>query len=380
MRGFVFVIYLLHMKKIVKLTESDLVKIVKRVINEQSEQSKKLYTSWANKKSGNPEMAMSIMDDVLKFQRSLPMRDFAKYSSYEQLKKDLDKVIGDRKEKDATKVYEDKDLLIIQANTWEASCKYGAGTKWCTAGRDTPVNWERYNRTGTEFIWIFKNKPNTDPGYKYSHHIKPDDGQDWCDALNNCRVELSDKSYPKQHPKYDEIIEKLKSIHNERNIVDPDRERKLIDKLIYTWIDNHQDELEAMYLKDFNPNKLWKSIWSETLMDGGWEYDYEDVDPDELDNILGDLSRNIPPYYGNGDIEVSNVDFFYDVKSGIGSYMHKKQMAFTSENLERIINTIDVDMIATNNFFDSVDEEIAERMKETAYEMINDELRDRLGI
>ena len=368
------------MKKVIRLTESDLVSIVKKVINEQSEQSKKLYASWANKRSGNPEMAMSIMDDVLSLQKSLPKKDFANYSSYDELKKDLDMVISGRKEKDATKVYEDKDLLIIQANTWEASCKYGAGTKWCTAGRDTPVNWERYNRTGTEFIWIFKNKPNTDPGYKYSHHIKPDDEQDWCDALNNCRIELSDKSYPKQHPKYNEIIEKLKSIHNERNIVDPDRERKLIDKLIYTWIDNHQDELEAVYLKDFNPNKLWKSIWDETLMSGGWEYDYEDVDPDELDNILGDLSRNIPPYYGNGDIEVSNVDFFYDVKSGIGSYMHKKQMAFTAENLERIINTIDVDMIATNNFFDSVDEEIAERMKETAYEMINDELRDRLGI
>ena len=49
--------------------------------------------------------------------------------------------------------------------------------------------------------------------------------------------------------------------------MDPDRERKLIDKLIYTWIDNHQDELEVVYLKDFNPNKLWRSIWDETLME-----------------------------------------------------------------------------------------------------------------
>ncbi len=37
---------------------------------------------------------------------------------------------------------------------------------------------------------------------------------------------FSDKSYPKQHPKYKEIIEKLKSIHNERNIEDPDKETK----------------------------------------------------------------------------------------------------------------------------------------------------------
>jgi hypothetical protein len=62
------------MKKVIILTESDLVGIVKRVINEQSEQSKKLYASWANKRSGNPEKAMSIMDDVLKLQKSLPKK------------------------------------------------------------------------------------------------------------------------------------------------------------------------------------------------------------------------------------------------------------------------------------------------------------------
>ena len=366
------------MKKVIRLTESDLVSIVKRVINEQSEQSKKLYASWANKRSGNPEMAMSIMDDVLNLQKSLPKKDFANYSSYDELKKDLDVVISGKKEKDATKVYEDKDLLIIQANTWEASCKYGAGTKWCTAGKDTPVNWERYNTTGTEFIWIFKNKPNTDPGYKYSHHIKPDDDQDWCDALNNCRDELSDKSYPKQHPKYKEIIEKLKSIHNERNIEDPDKEKKLINGLIDGWIDNHRDELEESYGKDFNPNKLWEILWNETLMDGGLEYEYGDVDPDELESILEDLYRNVPPY--DDDFNIGNVDFFYDVKSAISNYMYKKQIAFTAENLERIINTIDLDMIYTNHFFDSVNEEISEKMNDKAYEIITREIEERLGI
>jgi len=38
------------MKKVIRLTETDLVSIVKRVINEQSGAIKKLYPSWANKK------------------------------------------------------------------------------------------------------------------------------------------------------------------------------------------------------------------------------------------------------------------------------------------------------------------------------------------
>jgi hypothetical protein len=35
-RGFLFILYLLYMKKVIKLTESDLVRIVKRVISEQT--------------------------------------------------------------------------------------------------------------------------------------------------------------------------------------------------------------------------------------------------------------------------------------------------------------------------------------------------------
>jgi lambda family phage tail tape measure protein len=51
------------MKRIIRLTESDLTRIVKQVIQEQSEHVKNLYKSWANKRSGNPEEALKLMDD-----------------------------------------------------------------------------------------------------------------------------------------------------------------------------------------------------------------------------------------------------------------------------------------------------------------------------
>ena len=52
------------MKKIIRLTESELIGIVKRIINEEqgitpSWETK--YTEWANNKSGNPELAMKLM-------------------------------------------------------------------------------------------------------------------------------------------------------------------------------------------------------------------------------------------------------------------------------------------------------------------------------
>lgn len=37
--------------------------------------------------------------------------------------------------KEVEKIYEDENILIIRPITRNASCKYGANTKWCTAGR-----------------------------------------------------------------------------------------------------------------------------------------------------------------------------------------------------------------------------------------------------
>jgi hypothetical protein len=39
------------MKRIIRLTESDLTRIVKQVIQEQSEHVKNLYKSWANRRT-----------------------------------------------------------------------------------------------------------------------------------------------------------------------------------------------------------------------------------------------------------------------------------------------------------------------------------------
>ena len=205
------------MKKI-RLTESELISVIKKIISEQSEHVKNLYKSWANKKSGNPEKALSIMDDVLKLQKQLPKKDFAQYSSYDELVGDLNKIKQAAKSEDVTKIYEDNDLLVMAANTWEASCKYGAGSKWCTTARDTDSYWDRHNKTGTEFFWIFKNKPQKDPNHKFSYHIKDGtDVPDWCNAINKCTKDIPSNSYPKQHPKYEEIINKLQELHNSRD-------------------------------------------------------------------------------------------------------------------------------------------------------------------
>jgi hypothetical protein len=197
------------------------IKEIMGVLNESSKHIENLYHSWATKKSGNPEMSMKIMNDVLNNQNKLSKKDFSKYSSYDELVSDLKKVKDSSKFKDITVFYKGDmskgdDLLVITPNTWESSCEYGSSSKWCTTSRDTDTYWNNHNRNGTEFFWIFRSKPNDDPNHKFSFHIQNDGKTDWCNAINRCERELPEKSYPLEHPKYDEIVSKLTDYHNQR--------------------------------------------------------------------------------------------------------------------------------------------------------------------
>ena len=57
--------------------------------------------------------------------------------------------------KDAEKVYEDNEWLVVVPKTEEAACYYGKNTQWCTAA-DNNNQFNYYNRDGKIYININK--------------------------------------------------------------------------------------------------------------------------------------------------------------------------------------------------------------------------------
>jgi len=101
------------------------------------------------------------------------------------------------KETDAEKIYEDEFITIIHPITTAGSCKYGKGTKWCTAASVAENRFADYNSQGPLFIIIPKDKPTE----KYQIHFE-----------TNSLMDSKDKPYP-----LDQLLEKYPSVSILRN-------------------------------------------------------------------------------------------------------------------------------------------------------------------
>ncbi len=77
-------------------------------------------------------------------------------------------------EKDAEKIYNSENYMIVVPKTQEASCAYGRGTRWCTAATGSNNYFHRYNNQGPLYIVINKKTQE-----KYQFHFQ---SQQYMDA------------------------------------------------------------------------------------------------------------------------------------------------------------------------------------------------------
>ena len=125
------------------------------------------YAAWV--KSGASEEAVELAVDAFKLlkQRQIlkgsegdispwvkkPFSEFQKFVQEKQAQfqqKNLQKQTASA----ADKVFENEKCIVVVPHTYEASCKYGANTKWCTASNKTDSHWQQYTKNNIKFYYI----------------------------------------------------------------------------------------------------------------------------------------------------------------------------------------------------------------------------------
>ena len=91
--------------------------------------------------------------------------DFVEYT----IKLKQEKTNSERREdikKNTKRIFENDKVLIVKPLSFESSCYYGAGTKWCTTMRDNPSYYNDYSSRGGLYYIILKDVPPENQFYK----------------------------------------------------------------------------------------------------------------------------------------------------------------------------------------------------------------------
>jgi hypothetical protein len=172
--------------------------------------------------NASPEEVEHIIDlvkDFDRFQQALEVKDINKYNLY-QLSNALDKHKDTSKSQQkksfdtsgAKKIFEDKNILIVRPLTYEASCKYGAGTRWCTTMAGTSSYFESHTSQEQALYYIIlKNFNRDNKFYKIAIHITPNT-ETWYDATDERMSDREKEVFSLGAPK---VIETIKNDYSE---------------------------------------------------------------------------------------------------------------------------------------------------------------------
>lgn len=145
-----------------------------------------------------------------KLSSNLPKTDINSYKSVDELWNALNEY-SKRPRRDYKKVeggnviYDDGNLFIVNPQTYQSSCYYGKGTKWCTAS-ETDNAFTQHNSDGKLFYILDRSKQTSDPFYKVALLQKFNGEQSFWDARDS-----STKIYPAVvgESKYKDIMNKI---------------------------------------------------------------------------------------------------------------------------------------------------------------------------
>ena len=278
-----------------------------------------IINRWIKSREENPEMVTSskesvqeIIDAVDTFNRirnTLDIKNLYDYKSINQLFDTLRtastkqrRTISSRD--DATQVFENDQFIIMVPESKEASCYYGAGTKWCVASTDTDSHYNNYKQSGELYYIIDKTKPTSDPTYKVALNKKLTGEEDYWNAIDKM---ITDKSV------IDTIINDellmtairnhFKGIHGER-AAQAERERKQREQERAAQ-DAERRQRQRERIARLNAeaqirreNNEWEdydlahALMTYLIENGDWEGSTKEEIQDQIDNLRNEMEND----------------------------------------------------------------------------------------
>jgi hypothetical protein len=129
--------------------------------------------SWVSRSQNScPNTTQGLINLVLEFDQLLPYisnkdiyaKEFTDVSYLKLVIARAEEVKEEKtfvREDHATVYMENEEFLLLQPLTHRGSLRYGAQTKWCTASKNDPDVFRRYNRNGLLFYLIDKKETKT---------------------------------------------------------------------------------------------------------------------------------------------------------------------------------------------------------------------------
>ena len=202
-------------------------------------------------------------------------KDIHRYKSYWELqtvlsamdKKKKDRELEREAIKDTDKLYEDSRFLVVRPYSHDASCYYGANTKWCTASKDNRSYFNRYGDSGV-LVYVIDKQSSDETLGKMAININ-ENGNIWIyDQKDNQRSEdfLLDRFEP-----ISEVLKKILKGNTDYEKLIKVKEGKLkasMQRLTAPYFDNM--DTEQVYLK-FDDAREFLSIMNEQIED--YEFD-----------------------------------------------------------------------------------------------------------
>lgn len=230
-------------------------------------------------------------------------KDINSYKTFSELVEVVDEALAKAKEKriskEAAKVFENDDIVVYAPFTVEASCKYGAGSKWCIAATSgsggVNTHFDSYSKHSNFYFLINKKMSPNNGGderrhYKYALQWRFDNGQEdltWWDAQDS-----SHNSPPSWVT--NEVMDAIRAYN-------PKHTKKKLDSQIKSYISEPKSR-DYMKYRDYLSEKQRKAAVDYIINN-------ENLDFESFNKISKDLDEESKINFMNkfviGDVNVS---------------------------------------------------------------------------